>query len=279
MLDVEENMQKMSNHYDQILDYEKIRLEQDSPVEYAITLRAMDKWIPDNSIILDIGVGVGHYSMHLARRNCKIHLVDVCESLLTATKENLAKANLTNHILSATKASAVSLKFIPDNSVDCVLMLGPLYHLTSLQERQHAISEAYRILKKGGILFAAGINRLSVLHELFTIERYFGNEELNIKQFYNKLNQYCHDGITDDSFFPPLSNGYCATVTEFLTLFSSQFSQLDFLGTESFSAFNQKKLLAKNAEERDLWLSLLDMTARTPEGIARAEHFLYVGKK
>ncbi len=51
-----------------------------------------------------------------------------------------------------------------DDSVDAVLMLGPLYHLTDPADRTSALCEAMRVLRPGGVLIAAAISRyLSVL--------------------------------------------------------------------------------------------------------------------
>jgi SAM-dependent methyltransferase len=44
------------------------------------------------------------------------------------------------------------------------LLLGPLYHLVDQGERARALGEAFRILRPGGLLVAAGISRyLSLL--------------------------------------------------------------------------------------------------------------------
>ena len=49
-----------------------------------------------------------------------------------------------------------------------MLFLGPLYHLTDPIERLTALREAGRILKPGGLIFAAAINRFaSLLNGLF----------------------------------------------------------------------------------------------------------------
>ncbi len=48
-----------------------------------------------------------------------------------------------------------------DTSVDVVLLLGPLYHLTERSDRLKALPEAHRILRPGGTLFAAGISRFT----------------------------------------------------------------------------------------------------------------------
>jgi SAM-dependent methyltransferase len=47
----------------------------------------------------------------------------------------------------------------PAQSADIVLLLGPLYHLTAATDRLLALSEARRVLKPGGRLFAAAISR------------------------------------------------------------------------------------------------------------------------
>jgi SAM-dependent methyltransferase len=48
---------------------------------------------------------------------------------------------------------------VPDEAADVVLLLGPLYHLTDSADRSRAVSEAARVLKRGGWLFAAAISR------------------------------------------------------------------------------------------------------------------------
>ena len=53
-----------------------------------------------------------------------------------------------------------------DRSVDIVLLLGPLYHLIEREERLLALSEARRVLRPGGLVFAAAISRFAALFDL-----------------------------------------------------------------------------------------------------------------
>jgi SAM-dependent methyltransferase len=54
----------------------------------------------------------------------------------------------------------------PTGSVDVVLLLGPLYHLTEAADRLGALGEAHRVLRSGGLLFSAGISRYAALLDL-----------------------------------------------------------------------------------------------------------------
>ncbi len=52
---------------------------------------------------------------------------------------------------------------VPDGSVDCVVMLGPLYHLVDRSERLAVLREARRALRAGGVLAAEVISRFGWL--------------------------------------------------------------------------------------------------------------------
>jgi SAM-dependent methyltransferase len=48
-----------------------------------------------------------------------------------------------------------------DQSVDAVLLFGPLYHLTDRPDRVQALAEARRMLRAGGLVLAAAISRFA----------------------------------------------------------------------------------------------------------------------
>ena len=53
----------------------------------------------------------------------------------------------------------------PDASVDAVLLLGPLYHLTGRADRVAALAEARRVLRPGGVVTAAAISRFASTYD------------------------------------------------------------------------------------------------------------------
>jgi ubiquinone/menaquinone biosynthesis C-methylase UbiE len=126
---------------------------------------------PPPQRILDVGGGSGIYSEWLGSLAYEVHLVDL-------VSRHVEKARRTRGIASAELGDARKLAR-PGESVDAVLLLGPLYHLTEPPDRLRALREARRVLQPGGLLFAAAISRfasfLSGLVEGFLVDPLFAS--------------------------------------------------------------------------------------------------------
>jgi ubiquinone/menaquinone biosynthesis C-methylase UbiE len=111
---------------------------------------------PPPATILDVGGGPGRYAAGLAEQRYEVHLIDAV-ALHVEQARQAAPA-----LASARVADARALPF-PDASVDAVLLLGPLYHLTERAERLAALRESRRVLRAGGPVLAVGITRFASL--------------------------------------------------------------------------------------------------------------------
>ena len=100
--------------------------------------------------ICDVGGGIGRYSEWLAEQGHNVTLIE----LAPVAVEYANKEMKTPYVAKVGDARELD---VPSDSCDAVLLMGPLYHLMNLSDRMTSISEAYRILKPGGLLFAAGI--------------------------------------------------------------------------------------------------------------------------
>lgn len=110
----------------------------------------------------DVGGAAGAYAFWLASLGYETHLIDTVPRLVELAIGNNESAE--HPLTSADVGDARGLPF-GDSSADCVLLLGPLYHLTARQDRVRAVAEAARVLKPGGILFAACITRWASLFD------------------------------------------------------------------------------------------------------------------
>jgi len=264
----------VARHYDEmIFDDELVRLPQECPVEMAVTKRWLARVVKTGDKVCEIGVGGGHYTEFLARRGCRLHLVDVSARLLDAVTEKLGKGGLADVLAGCHRATGDRLEGLQSESLDLVLLMGPLYHLRSLEERRRSVQESARILKKGGTLFAAGINRLAYLRDLLRMNFAPASERVAFHQ------QYLRDGNLDPEHAPPIGWAHLTTAAEFLSLFEERFERGAFLGVESFTTMYQKTVSGLPAAEAELWLNLVEETGQTPEGIGQSDHFLFVGRK
>jgi ubiquinone/menaquinone biosynthesis C-methylase UbiE len=116
---------------------------------------------PPPAEVLDVGGGPGTYALWLARRGYSVHLIDPVPLHVTQAWE-ASEAQAPQRLARVAAGDARQLE-AEDQSVDAVLLLGPLYHLTSRAERLTALREARRVLRGGGVLFAAAISRFASL--------------------------------------------------------------------------------------------------------------------
>jgi SAM-dependent methyltransferase len=137
------------------------RLDQEFRLEQARTRELLIRHLPPApAVILDVGGAAGAYALWLATRGYEVHLVDPVPLHLEQARR--ASAAQPAPLASVRKGEARSLDQARA-SVDVVLLLGPLYHLLRRGERLAALREARRVLRPGGLLFAAAISRFASL--------------------------------------------------------------------------------------------------------------------
>jgi ubiquinone/menaquinone biosynthesis C-methylase UbiE len=148
-------------HYDTGIERDRLSLNR-SRLELARTQELLSRHLPSPpAVILDVGGGPGVYAYWLAGQGYAVHLVDAVplhvEQALQAAQE---RADCP--LASARVGDARHLEQ-PAASVDAVLLLGPLYHLTERADRLRALREARRVVRPGGRVFVVGITRFASL--------------------------------------------------------------------------------------------------------------------
>lgn len=122
-------------------------------LELERTKEILDRRMPPSpAAVADIGGGPGRYALWLAERGYTLHHRD----LMGLHVEQL---RATGHPSIQTAVGDARHLDLPDSSVDAVLLLGPLYHLTEREDRVQALTEARRVVRTGGPVFVAAISR------------------------------------------------------------------------------------------------------------------------
>jgi ubiquinone/menaquinone biosynthesis C-methylase UbiE len=158
--------QEILDHYASGYEAERL-LSGVSRLEFFRTQELMQRYLPAAPVVIfDVGGGPGAYSCWLAQLGHEVHLIDAAP--LHVEQARQASAAQPDHPIASCSVGDARQLDRAEASVEAVLLLGPLYHLTARRDRIAALADARRIAKPGGFLFAAAISRFaSTLDGLF----------------------------------------------------------------------------------------------------------------
>lgn len=145
-------MSYLEDYYNQY-DEEGRLLSRHGQVEYLTTMKYIRECLSGTAdpAILEIGAGTGRYSVTLAKQGHRVTAVELIPRNLEILKSKLDGTERITPIL----GNALDLSVLPDASFSVTLVLGPMYHLYTREEKLQALSEAVRVTKPGGYLLVA----------------------------------------------------------------------------------------------------------------------------
>ena len=135
-------------------------------VEYLTTMKYIRESVAsvDDPAILEVGAGTGRYSVTLAKEGYRVTAVELVEHNLEILKAKLDGAER----ITPVQGNALDLSFLPDEAYDLTMLLGPMYHLYTKEDKLQALREAVRVTKPGGrILVAYCMNEATVIQYVF----------------------------------------------------------------------------------------------------------------
>lgn len=110
--------------------------------------------------ILDAGCGTGNFSLKLARMGCPVTGADISEKMLAVAREKAATEGLAANFL---VMDAAALEF-PDGSFDAAVSMAAFEFIS---DREKALKEMLRVVKRGGVALVGTINRDSSWGEMY----------------------------------------------------------------------------------------------------------------
>jgi S-adenosylmethionine-dependent methyltransferase len=264
-------MDRVEHYYNEQAATEWLRLERHR-TEFAVTLRALNELLPaPPATILDIGGGPGRYAIALTQQGYSVTLLDLSQHNLALAAQYAAQAGV--ELAASLHANALNLISIANFAYDAVLLLGPLYHLQRLPDRQRAIREALQKLIPHGLLVAAFITRYAPL-------RYLAKHQPDVLM--------THPQFADEL----LTTGTVTTTNGFLAhaYFADPFEVQPFMEDAGLQTLQLRSceglvsgiednvnLLQGAAWER--WVDLNYRVGQDPALWGVAEHLLYIGRK
>lgn len=265
--------------FDYYSEYEEShRLEKSAPgkLEFERTLDVLYRHLPrPPAVVMDVGGGPGVYAEWLLENTYEVHLIDPVERHVEQARDRLSDITLPT-VYSINQGDARKLDR-DDNSVDVVLLLGPLYHLTKEADRHQALAEAHRVLKPGGRIFAAAISRFASAMDLLFFH-HMDEEKLSAIVLNDlETGQHRNPHATTDYF----TTAYFHRPEELKSeVHSAGFSGVKLLALEG-PAWTAPQLeeIMRTPLRRDLLRRILRTTEEEPSVIGASAHFLALGTK
>ena len=155
-------LEEYYNEYDE----EGRLLSRHGQVEYLTTMRYIEECLAGvtDPAVLEVGAGTGRYSVSLAKRGLRVTAVELVRHNLEILRSKLDGTEP----IAAMQGNALDLSAFSDGSFDLTMLLGPMYHLYTKEDKLRALSEAVRVTRPGGhILVAYCMNEPTVIQYVF----------------------------------------------------------------------------------------------------------------
>ena len=267
---------KVSSYFDVFNEWGRL----DAPegkLEFDLCLPIINKYLPPNAEILDLGGGPGRYTITLAQLGYTLHLADLSQTLLDQAKNRIFELGI-NNVKSISQINATDLSLYKDSSFDAVLLFGPLYHLTNESERLSCVKEVNRVLKTNGVVFASFIPYLT------------GAKGVAVRMFHfpdqagvETLSRVFNNGIFNNNANHGFQEGYYPTSKEIALLFNKNgFSKVLLRSIRGWGSGQEEqiyKLKSENPLAYETVIELINKTADDPSIIEMCSHAIYIGKK
>lgn len=269
------DFEKVKGYYSVFKEDERLERDASGKLEFELTMRKLQKYLPASATILDLGGAAGAYTFPLAEQGYQMYLADLSEILIDKAKEKCLRTENKN-VISCDVVNAMDLSIYKDEQFDVVLLFGPLYHLLEASERNQCIKEVHRVLKKDGLVFASFIPYLS--GSIAIVDRHCWDPgQVSI----DTLREVFHSGKFKNTANRGFQEGYYPTSEEIAGLFSdNHFSQLEISSIRGFGYEREEKLYALKDEEifREI-IGLIEQTSGQKEIVETCGHAMYIGVK
>jgi S-adenosylmethionine-dependent methyltransferase len=241
-------------------------------LEYDLTWRYLNRYLPSQGSILEIGAGTGKYTRELARRGYRLTAVDLSPALLEECRKNLTGAGLEKQVRLLV-ADARDLSEVAEKEFDAVLLMGPLYHLIEEADRKVALGEAFIRLRKGGVILSAFISRFGIMGDLLKDMPGWVEDQAEVRWL-------LENGKRPDEYPRGGFRGYFAQFSEIAPLHEAVgFETVALAGVEPAISADDESYNKLQGKQRQLWLDLLYELSTEKSIIGASRHLLYIGRK
>lgn len=262
-----ETNQYLIDHYNNYNEDSRL-VSKHGSVEFLTTMHYIEKYIKPGDHVLEIGAGTGRYSHSLAHQGYVVDAVELVEHNIEIFNQNIQP----NENITITQGNAMDLSAFPDNQYDVTLLLGPLYHIYSTEDKQQALREAIRVTKQGGVVFAA-----YVISDGCLLDEGFRRGNINVAE-------YIKNGLLDSKTFAAKSQPKDLfelvrkeNIDDLMSVFDV--SRLHYVASDGCSLFMREAVDAMDDEIFELYLKYHFATCEREDLVGITSHAIDIFRK
>jgi SAM-dependent methyltransferase len=266
-----DDINDIANYYNSDPEREHSRLERHQ-LEHDLTWRYLNRYLPSQGSILEVGAATGRYTLELAKRGYIVTAVDLSLANIETCRKRIEEEGLEKQV-GLVQADARDLSKVAKNDFDAVLLMGPLYHLVVETDRKTALKEVFDRLREGGILCSSFISRFGLLSDLIKNVPTWIENQAEVRSVLEK-------GRSPDDFPKGGFRGYFVQISEIAPLHEEiGFDTLAVAGVEPVISADDESYNELQGKEREQWLDLLYEVSTEQSILGASRHLLYVGRK
>jgi len=227
-----------------------------SKIEFASTLRLIEKYFPRLGRVCDIGGGPGRYTIELAKRGYQVTLFDISEEEIKLANTRLVELGLQAELL---VGDARNLNQCITGSFDAALLMGPMYHVIDIQGRRKILRQLKSILKPGGLAIIAYLNSWGLIRTGITD---FPDWYKDATRLRSLLNDQTFEGQTLSDFTECYWSNPDIAIEE---IESAGLKIISYAGVESFASGMYPLVEKLSSENPEAYANVLQVAAETCE--------------
>jgi SAM-dependent methyltransferase len=266
-----DDIRDIAFYYNNDPDRELNRLDRHQ-LEHDLTWCYLERYLPAQGRILEVGAATGRYTVGLARRGYQVTALDLSAELLKKCRENLEAAGVSKQV-QLVEADARDLSPVLEKQFDAVLLMGPFYHLVEEPDRVLALQEGLNRLRPGGMLFSAWISRFGILGNVLRDTPEWIEDQTEVQAL-------LEIGKRPDDYPRGGFRSYFTQIAEIVPFHEGLGLQTCVLaGVEPAISADDGSYNRLEGRQRQLWLDLLYKVSAEPSILGASRHLLYIGKK
>ncbi|WP_310549887.1 class I SAM-dependent methyltransferase [Paenibacillus glufosinatiresistens] len=265
-------MNAVTEYYERYNEADRLTGTNTGRLEFMTTTHLLDRHLDPGASILELGAGAGIYSLYYGARGCRVTATDLSPKHVEQMVSRIAASGLEGRI-SAEQADATNLSRYESESYDAVLCLGPMYHLTETEDRRRCAEEALRVLKPGGVLAVAYINRSFIFPYLVKESTSYLTESWMARiAEEGKIRSADEDCFWTDAYFH--------TPEEMERMFADgKTVMLAHAAADGVGMMMEEVIDGLDAAQFEVWSRYHLKTCEEPSLLGISNHALYLGRK